>query len=373
MPQPSDLARLEKAWGGPVPGEEATDFLRLPAAKRDVAIERVAAVRSLTDCPRPSRAEQEAVAERLGIGLKRLQGLMRDWTSSPSVRTVVPHARPAARRGSPRPGVEIAERIVEKALARDRAAAEPTLHRRIADLCRRLGIDPPARMTVRRILDARRRALPFDFSVLEGRVAPETSVRQPRSGESLLLTTVGFRLHLADPVSGPRQAGAVVLADVGSGLVFAVDDRARPDDLGRTVSDTLAEAGPAIVAGWRRPRILRLALPDDAAEGGWNEVAHRTLGAGLEVERELKRRARRMVATLLWRGGEWPEVARDTTEDGISADWPTVTPDEFSRMLERAVEAHAEATDRMLDELPAPQPEGGEVEAAVRVLRTMLG
>lgn len=363
----SDLAALVEAWGSPVPQEEAAAFLRLDAAKRREAVRRVAALQALAGDGRPSTGAQRAQAERLGISMQRLQALMRAWTR-PSISSIVPHAAPAPRRSRGGPAVDIAARVVAKAIARDPFVAEPRVGRRIAAVCSRVGCAPPARMTVRRLLDAERRRRPPS---LGGDGASPDASGPVAPGRTLLLTTMSFRARVAME-GGARRAAALVLADAGSGLVFAVDRVLSLPAL-PTLVDEVVRSSPVLWHHWRRPAEVLLAPPLPPA-GGWRARAVASAAAiGVAVVDEPAFRGRRRVAGLHWpgSGGLTPASGRPDAEP--DADWPLLDEVEFRAALRGAVDERADAAIRGMDEWRRDRSPGDEASAAVDDLRQLFG
>ena len=89
------IEALAEAWGEEPPEIERIRFLSLPDDRRAVAVDRIRVLQDLVgrDPPAP-RKEQEKIAGQLGIGLKRLQSLIRQWRAQPSVDLATPLARP---------------------------------------------------------------------------------------------------------------------------------------------------------------------------------------------------------------------------------------------------------------------------------------
>jgi hypothetical protein len=142
--QHADLDALTAAWGSSPPEPEKIAFLALSERGRVQAIRRIKALRELTQRPeRPSREEQERVAGELGLKLKRLQGLMRDWTADRRILVVSPEARARQSKQRSIPSREILNNVIAKTLAREPLATEPEVSRRIQLLCARLASNRP--------------------------------------------------------------------------------------------------------------------------------------------------------------------------------------------------------------------------------------
>ena len=365
----SDLKRFSTAWGSTVPPEQVAEFLRLTRERRETAILRVEVVRTLTSEARPTTALQREGARRIGVSLQRLQALMRAWRGSPGIGAVVPHAADAPRPPRPGPGREIAARLVRKAVDRDRLIAEPTLHRRIAAVCVRLGRAPPARMTVRSLLLAERARTRADGG---GLGADHGGDRDPPSfGEVVLVTSLPFAARIVDGRREPRRAAALLLADAGSGLVAAVDYEAGFAELARSLAGTVGTR-LVLARGWRRPRRLLLAPPLPQV-GGWRgRLLAVADGLGVGVTDVPMRRVRRWLAGLHWRGQGWMNAVEGHPEAAPDPGWPTLTADEFRAALQDAVDDDADRVELRADEGPFDPEARDEVEQAVRDLRALL-
>ncbi len=332
----TDLSRLAAAWGSLVPPEQQAAFLALPKERRSTALKRIEVLQTLGKDPRPSASVQREAARQLGLSLPRLQALMRAWTS-PSIAVAAPHGDRRPKRRSASLAVQIAERIAVKAVQRDRLVAEPTLHRRIAAVCSRLGHAPPARMTVRRILDEARRQHPIDFAALE--TASDPTRPAPRPGEILLLTTISFDASVILDTDRTRRASALLLVDAASGSLFAGDYRMGVTALAQTVAEAIRNLPPALAHSWRRPREIILAPP--LPPGEWrNQLYAAASQINVAVDNELMRRARRWVAGLHWDGPAGLQPSSGLPDDDVDPKWPVLSDAEFWSLLEEAVEKH---------------------------------
>lgn len=348
--QDSDITKLAKAWGGRVPDDEIADFLALNAEKRVIAIDRITSLQKLCSGPERSTAAQRAEAEKLGIGMKRLQGLMRAWVH-PSIAAVTPHGRKVTRKRRLNPGRDVAQRVVAKELRRYPMIAEPTVHRRIARICERLGMKCPARMTVRHLLDQQRRAMLPDIARIES--LPARSPPPAYCGEVLLLTIETFRGRVVDGGRAPRPATALVLVDIASEIVLAMEPNNDLARLARSAADIVIDPPPGL--SWHRPRKLLLAapLPDDEEWRDRLREAAETIG--IDIELELQRRVRRWLAGL-WRGPHGLPSVSPTSSEKLPADWPALSREELGRTLDHMMASHNLATERILDgrEMPLP-------------------
>jgi hypothetical protein len=369
MPPDSDLARLARAWGSSVPTDQVAAFMRLPVDKRAMAIERVEALQALCVRPRPPSAVQAAAAEKLGISLQRLQMLMRSWTT-PDIETITPHARKAARTPPPNPGRDIAERLVAKALRRDRAIAEPRLRRRVGGVCSRLGIATPARMTVRRLLDEARRRLPPEPILVDS--LRDSAHDYPRPGETMLLTSISFRARIIQPDGVARRATALLLVDAGSGLIAAADYVAGIPELARRAAALIQAAPLAITCDWRRLRTLGVAPPLPA--GPWrDQIEGPATLFKIEIEEVLFTRARRWVSSLFWRHPAGLDIAPRHVDAAPDPAWPTLSEAEFRLALEVAVTEHAAATERLIDKRTYPVDADDQSAVAAADLLALFG
>lgn len=371
MDDTTDLAKLAIAWGSDVPIEQEELFLRLTEEQRSIALLRIEILQGLRGDSRPSPSEQGIAADRLDISIPRLQALMRAW-KDPSVSVAAPHSSHAKRRRKPNPGRDIAERIVHKAIGRDRFAAEPSLHRRIQRICTRLGCAPPARMTVRRILDRERLANPIDIAELEQSQTDDR--RPPRPGETILVTSVSFDATIASPgENGLRRASALIFVDAGSGLLEAVDYALGLAALGVAASDRIADASPVFTADWRRPTQLILAPPLPPQEEWRRSLLRAAERHAVDVTEELYTRTRRWVAGFQWHGPKGLSPSSGLPDDDVHPDWPLLSESEFRSALEDSVDRRMIMTERTLDAQMPDGPIVSEVMAAASIIRSLLG
>ena len=344
-----DLDALTIAWGGEPPAQIASDYRQLDRDARRTALVRISALQRLTRGPRPSRRDQEAIAAELGVGLKRLQALMREWVQ-PSVPSITPGARPSSRSTAPRPGVQIARRIVAKALSRNRRIAEPTVHRRIAAVCARLGCPTPARMTVRSLLHEARRSLPppdIDWIGIESAVTITTR-KEVEPGEVLILTIETLRARIRHLGRTDDRPGlALVLADAATGCVLAALPAHAVDRLGCAAADGVRALGPSAMAVWHPPRMLVLGppTPDERWEAAMRRNAE---GLSIAVTRETRRSTRRWTSSLLWRGtDELAPIPTRMTDAGLNL--PLYTEEAFEAALAHCGDKHNARVEEAVD------------------------
>lgn len=365
----SDLAALRMAWGSPVPDEQVAVFLALPAAKRAIAIERIASLQSLQCESRPPISVQMKEARRLGLSLQRLQALMRSWEQR-SIAVVTPHGRRAPRRSQANPGRDIAVRLARKAVRRDPSLAEPTLRKRISAICTRLGISTPARMTVRRILEETRRGLPSESFEIE--CAAGTQSEPPRPGEVLLLTSLSFRAAIISDTRIATRAAALLLIDAGSGLVIATDESKTLSGLAKAFSEVLARGLAPLIHDWRQPNELIVAppMPIDARKRARMEELAKRLGVKITFEQF--RRGRLMLAATRWEGPSGLEIAAGNPNGAVRLDWPRISPLEFHDLLDSAVERRLITVERALDEAPYNGDAKPNTPAAISIIASLL-
>ncbi|HEX8513682.1 MAG TPA: hypothetical protein VF688_11325 [Allosphingosinicella sp.] len=339
-------------------------FLALPREKRMLAVARVKALQELTTrATAPTRAEQEAAAAALGISLPRLQALMRAWRRQRSLSVVVPYL---GRKPPPRstlPAHKIARRVIEKALAEHPYIAEPSVSRRIAAICERLGHKPPARMTVRSLLEDARRALPSP-TYAEPIDAPGPEVATYRAGERLVLIDQYFEAAILSPDGHMVPASARLLIDWRTGFLLGATQRPDLRSLGRNAVRTL-EGFYHGVGPWHLPQILSMASDLPPEEEG--SLRKRCGALGIKFEFALRRHTRRFSDSVLWPGFERlrraPEPVRRT---GPAADWPRLSDEELEYLLEHAVDAQRYGVaERRLDDDPRLTHDGEEEFAAV--------
>lgn len=362
---PTDLDQLETAWGGPVPPGQVAAFLSLPSEKRATALLRIAVLQSLTKGARPSAEHQRAEAQRLGISPQRLRTLMREW-SEPRVVAAVPHGAATKRR--PRGGVArgIAQRIIEKAVARDAFVAEPSVGRRIAAVFTRLGHSPPARMTIRRLLEEERRKHPARLD--EVGIDAGGGAEAVRPGETLLVTSVSFSARLGIGADA-RRAAALLLLDAGSGLIVAVDLAKGFEGLGRAAAELILHGPPVLRALWSRPRTIILAPPLPHHDG-WRERIEATASRlDVTIVNGLRSRARRWVSGAQWNAPAGLPIAPGAPDADPDPDWPTLSLAEYERALTISLVDRLDAIERRLDDEPrAGSSHGAADEAALEIL-----
>jgi hypothetical protein len=369
-----DLDALAAAWKGPVPDNDQQIFLGLSIERRNVALARVAALQELTgrDTP-PTRAEQEAVAARLGFTLQRLQGLMRQWRKGKSVALASPHATQKPRRPSDLPGHRIAKRIIDKALAANRWIAEPRVTKRINTVCERVGIKPPARMTIRTLLEKARRHLPEDDSDPFDMQIPGTGPDAPRPGERLILITQFFRAAIVGEDGTERWACARLLIDVLEGYILAASIQDRLDEIATKAESKLT--GTDQLLPWGTPHTLYLAA--DLTQREKKGLLHRARKLGIEIKYPAPRTVRRWSQSILWsdRHSIAP-VAPPAHRTDPPGDWPRLTPWEFRCSLEPVVSAHSELREiaiRRRGPDPRWAEEGGRYRELAAKLRKLFG
>ena len=352
---------LRTSLGGEPTTQLKADYLRLPPAKRLMAAARIAVLQQFATTP-ASRAEQAAAAKDLGIGLKRLQSLMRGWRT-PNINDVVPHAAGQSRAPRSSPNLEVARRICAKAAAKNRGIAEPTVMRRITRVCERLGLRPPARMTVRRLLERAKRDLPtIDFAAIE---AAETTDPAPAlPGEILLITTETFRVRLLAGNTPPRRASAILLIDAVSGVVLAANVAGNIPRLLNAAADAIDGGMVADSPSWSPPAKLLLGPP--MVDDDWRaRLAQNAAASGMDVEIATRRRTRRWTASILWQGQRHVQLATDGGKAEPPADWPLYGIEELEEELAAAIDDHATACMRRLDNAPhTGEPNHGDVAAA---------
>lgn len=344
-----DLDALRTAWDGEPPVTIVSEYRRLERGKRTTALARISVLQQLTRGARPSRSEQEIIAAGLGIGLKRLQALIRAW-SNPSIAAITPGTKTVLRRQNPRFGVEITRRIVAKALRRNPQIAEPTVHRRVSALCDRIGHPPPARMTVRSILDQARRALPppdMDWIMTADGDTPIGDQGRAWAGDVLILTIETLRARIKTATGGFEPGRAVILADAATGHILAAvpaDDLA---GLSPKAAEGFQALGVPTATVWHP--IRRLILGPPTPTGEWEmELRRRADALSVAVTRETSRRTRRWTTSLLWRGTDELAPVQIRQMDALS-DLPLYDKQEFEKALSEVRDTHNYRVEEAID------------------------
>jgi hypothetical protein len=242
--------------------------------------------------------------------------------------------KPPAR--SALPAHQIARRVIEKELARSPYIAEPGVSRRVAAICERLGHKPPARMTVRSLLEEARRALPPP-SIIEPIDAPAGELYVRRAGRKLILSDQYFAAAVLSADGHLVPACARLLIDSATGFILGAthhrDLRRLGEDAARTLEGISYGVGP-----WHRPEILSIASDLRPDEEVTLRAGCRALG--IEFEFALRRHTRRFSNSILWPGFERLRLApAPIRREGPAEDWPRLSEEEFEYMLERAVDA----------------------------------
>ena len=338
-----DLDTLRIAWGGMPPADQLAAYRRMGPDRRRAALSRISVLQKLATGSRPTRAQQELAAAELGIGLKRLQALMRAW-SRLDVDAITPGARVRRYGTSKHTGIEVAGRIVSKALKRNRFVAEPSLHRRVARLCERIGCASPARMTIRRMLtDARRSMEPASLSGVEGlRDAPQTN-----AGEVLVLARETLAARTTESGGDPKAVEVVLMADAVTGYLLAVVPIHATAQLGILGAAEIRSLPPALRSIWNVPTAIVLGSP---LLGPRWEQAMRMEAASrrIAVSRETAQRTRRWTAALLWRGTE--ELAPlSALADHSIASLPLYGPEDLRDALLEAMDHHNHSIELSVD------------------------
>lgn len=358
---PEDVNALNWAWRWGVRPIERQTFLALPADKRALAIARIDALQQLTlNRDPPSRAEQQAIAAALEITLPRLQQLMRAWKREQSLSVVVPYLSRLPQGRSHRPGHEIARRIIQKELTRSPSAAEPSISRRIAAICARVGVKSPARMTVRSLLEEARQSLPPPSAILPIDAGEPAEPFVRGLGDKLVLSEQFFEAAF---VENGREtiARAFILFDVASGFILATSHERTLGALAIDARRTLLEK-PYDVGPWQHPRSLLIGVDLDSL--GIERLRGCAEALGIECETVLRRQIALWSDAVLWPGFErLRRTVRPIRRSGLPNDWPRLSPDEFAFLLEEAVSAQRQRVDDQLDEEPGPKI-GGERELA---------
>ena len=337
-------------------------FLALPPDKRALAIARIDVLQELTtQNPPPSRADRQAAAARLSISVPRLQGLMRAWKREKSLSVVVPYLSRRPHTRSHHPGHQIARRIIQKAIAQRPDIAEPSVSRRIAAICERLGVKPPARMTIRGLLDEARRELPPPSLIFPFDADPEEEICVRSAGDSLVLSEHYFEAAIEGKEGKRLFARALLLFDVFTGFILGVAEDLDIVTLARNVRATLLEE-PYRVGPWRLPSALLLG-PDLQTRETERLRAHaRNLGIAADVV--LRRQISRWSEVVLWPGFErLRPTARPIRRKGPADDWPQLSPEEFAYLLNRAVSKQRSAKEERFSREPGSKT-GGEEELA---------
>jgi hypothetical protein len=359
----ADLDALTWAsrWG--VRSIDLEAFLALPPDKRAVAIARIDALADLTTRnPPPSRAEQKRVAAALNISLPRLQGLMRAWKREKSLSVVVPYLgrKPPSR--STKPAHRIARGVIAKALARHPSIAEPTVSRRIAAICARLRLKPPARMTVRSLLEEARRELPPPALVFPIDAQPETEPYVVAPGDRLVLSMQHFEAAVETPGQEPAIGQALLLFDLFTGLILGVSPDLSLGTLARDVTDTLYRRFE--VGAWRRPRTLLLGT--DLTPGKTLSLRERAKSLGITTEVVLRQQVQRWIDVILSNGFDHLRpAAQPLRRQTAPGDWPRLSPDEFAYLLQEAVSAQRSAREERHYKESGPRTGGEQQLAAV--------
>jgi hypothetical protein len=295
------------------------------------------------------------------MSLKRLQELMRDWEKGPSVAKVALYAGPARPRRRKFPARAVLEGVIAKALARNPGVAEPYVTRRVTAVCQRLGVPPPARMTVRRALEKARAARPEPFRIIDA-PAPAAPVGL-KPGERLLLTEEFFRAAVVLPTRQAVVASARLLIDIETSFIVGASPVHCLPQLAQEAAKALTEGGFNI-GTWSSPRSLLLAA--DLSEDEQESLRVRSQKLGLSVEYALRRHVRRWTASLLRTGFEQLRLVPPPTRRlGPGPDWPQLTPSEFAYLLEGAVQAYRYDSVDRLDRRPSFSeygPSGGQDE-----------
>lgn len=363
-----DLEELIQAWGGHPPTQLVAEYRRLNRTKRSVALARVSALQKLTTDPRPERAHQAAVAAELGLGLKRLQALMRAW-HQPSIDMVTPRSRKHARKPLSSVGIEIGRRIVDKAIRRNPRIAEPSVHRRVAKVCARLNTKAPARMTVRRMLDRARRGLEPGDLVASSETKP---AKLAYPGDTLILTIENLRGRLRLRDGTERIARALILADTVTGLVLAASPEHQYASVGRKAANTVRHLPVTSSSAWHPIELLVLGPPTPAVE--WEDrLRIRAKRLSVAITRETGRSTRRWTSSLLWRGTDElsPKVGNSTEP---TADLPLYDEQAFEAALDEAAYVHNEEMERLIDAKwdENMRSKDGHVEAAAILLERLF-
>lgn len=340
--QHADLDALTAAWGSSPPEPEKIAFLALSERGRVQAIRRIKALQELTQRPeRPPRDEQARVAGELGLKLKRLQGLMRDWRSDQRILVVSPEARARQSKRRSIPSREILNNVIAKTLAREPLATEPEVSRRIQRLCARLGVKPPARMTVRRALDKARPDFPPPYSYIDE--MPHTpSGPPPAPGTVLILAEQYFEAAIEEPDGSLTRARARLLIDSGTGFVLGASTSNLAEigiDAVRTLTEVSYSIGP-----WHRPDTLAVAasLSPDEYEAVWSNAAELDIVVIFPLVQPIRRWIRRML--YLWPIPPAPPSAR-----GTPSHWRRLKAEELAYLVSAAVDAEREAMQRRMD------------------------
>lgn len=356
---------LRLAWAGEPPPDQVAAYRRLGSDKRAVALKRIAVLQRLSSGLRPTRVAQAAAAAELGVGLKRMQAMLRSWRV-PDIAAIVPGAVTVRRRTAPARGVGIARRIAAKAVARNPVVAEPTVRRRIAAVCARLGLAVPARMTVRRLLiEAKRTDGPLALPVTEPTVLPP-----PRPGEVLVVAREIIAARIADASEPTKPAEVLLLADAATGYLLAVVPVSARQELGRAAAEQLRHMGPTMATAWRPTTTIVIGSPSSAA--GWEaQLTDAADRHGIAVSRETRRRTARWTAGLLWRGTD--DLAPiSTLSEQARASLPLLDQAEFTDAVTEAVDRHngliEDALDASSGSLDHRAPDGVVETAAISLL-----
>jgi hypothetical protein len=366
------IEALTEAWGEEPPEIERIRFLSLPDDRRAVAVDRIRVLQHLIRRDPPAtRKEQEKIAGQLGIGLKRLQGLMRQWRAQPSVDLATPHARPIKRPRRPTPPKQIAERTIDKALARDPWAHEPPISRRVAAICARLGLTPPARTTIRRMLDRKAQDIPFERRFPEGWETAGTPEPELFAGEHLLLIREYFQAAVRVGAEQAERASAVLLIDMITGFVLGASPAADLPALGSEAARAVCGNESFDIGCLRPPKKLLVACDLPATTSARLRRAAEDLG--VEIDHPQRRHIRRWTASLLWAGFDRlpPVPPPSRRSEAPPADWPIMSDAEFESVLDHAIHRNRIDRERTLDERGGGATEGGKEYA--RIMKLLFG
>lgn len=366
---PPSLTDLQAVWRGSIPPFERDSFLALSPERRATAISRVEGLEALVARPgRPSPEEQRSVAKTLGLSMPRLQALMREWSKNRSIAVAAPYGfrKPQAR--SKAPGHQVARRIIKKALASDPDVAEPTLSSRIRSICEHIGVKPPARMTVRTLLEeARREMAPKQHSTPIDSPDPpnELFVRGP--GDRLILADQIFEATIVDEDGTVAPAYARLLADLATGFILGATTERDLASLAGDVSRTLLETTYHL-GRWLRPRTVTLVA--DLTHEEETQLAHEAEKLGIGIERELRRKTIRFQRVLSTGFAHIPPVRPQHRREESARSWPRLTREEFAHLLAVDVDHHREAVQRIVDQEPV-EGAGGQEELHAALARLL--
>jgi hypothetical protein len=345
------IENLAVAWGEEPPEVEQIRFLSLPDDRRAVAIDRIRVLQDLTRRDPPAtRREQEKIAREIGIGLKRLQGLVRQWRARPSVEVATPHARPIKRPRRQTLPKQIAERIIDKAISRDPWAPEPPISRRVTAICARLGLPSPARTTIRRMLEKKAREIPLDRKFPEGWETAGPPEARLFAGEELVLTREYFQAVLRVAPGQLQRASATLLIDMSTGFLLAVSPEGDIPAVGAE-SARLVYGNESFAIGCLRPP-KKLLLACDLPAPVNARLRRRAEELGVQIDHPQRRHIRSWIHFVLWNGFEQlPRVPPPSRRsENPPADWPIMSKAEFSSVLNHAAHRNRIDAERRLDE-----------------------